>query len=295
MATYRGILAGIGDKESEINVIQPEIDAALYNFMVQSNGIINGFGYELVGRQFNLKSGVIISNGYRCALLSNVVFDFSAINATTYIYAENIINENRFIVYDTTVKTQETSNKFLLYTISTSLQVTDNAASIRLPYILNSANSENLIANGIVASSATTPTAPVGHNTKRVANTEFVQNELAAQINSKSANINLLDGNGKIIGSISLKRKSKLVVGKVTITDYSAGTGGIKFTVPSGFEPNVATKIALVVKNLALGNAETIFMNLATNGNATYTTNVTTNQIWSDNYKYQCFGYETLA
>lgn len=71
MATYQGIIAGIGDKETNTNVIVPQFDAAIRNFIMGKNCILDGFA--LIGD--TLTAGSCIAEGYVGYIEEPIKFD----------------------------------------------------------------------------------------------------------------------------------------------------------------------------------------------------------------------------
>lgn len=87
MANYQGVIAGIGDKENDINVISPNFDASIRNFIVGKDCILHGL--SLNGNI--LTAGACIAQGYCGYLPSDIdVGDMSSGN----IYAHFKVNHD---------------------------------------------------------------------------------------------------------------------------------------------------------------------------------------------------------
>ena len=78
---YQGIIAGIGDKSTNTNLIPPELDSAINNFIIGTNTIIQGL--ELKGdieNGYTLSAGVCIFNGVRGILENDITISYKELS-----------------------------------------------------------------------------------------------------------------------------------------------------------------------------------------------------------------------
>ena len=253
----QGIITGIGDSLNDINVITPEIDAKLNNYILGKSGFILE-GLE-VPNNTTLTAGTCVLCGYRGILENDVTISPPSSN-NKYIYGEFTINFGNYNLLDRFRIIESNTN----YTEPTSIteqgvyylklyawlggsswaDVHSGYNSKKYPYKAQNANQANtLVSGGTIASTATATTQTVNDNSTKVATTAYVHNQIAQEIDydTQTIAINTVDimgGSGQS-GTIELKRKAKYVVGKVTIsanttlynvTSYSA-------TLPNGFIP----------------------------------------------------------
>ena len=255
---YQGIITGIGDLEQHINEITPDIDAKINDFLLSRNAIIEGFSIE----NGYLNGGILVFKGYRCKYWGEPI---SLSNSPNYINGIIRTNSNGNVYEfflepsstqgaDTEIPTQPNSGAcFAIFSKSgTSYFLVDNFKDNRLEdyhypaKAYESDESRLLMLGGVISENATTPTAAVNaHNTEpnRVANTEYVHNQIQAEINAASYNGEFRNSNNNIIGTYTLERKAKFVIIKTSTIDWwtNSGTlGGIWTTFPNGFLPNTS-------------------------------------------------------
>ena len=192
MATYSGIMAGIGDLETGTNVISPQFDAKVNDFIIGQNGILTGLEIDTSSK--TITAGVCIAKGYRGAIESNIDLD-----TTSYVYGvfkvyhdSNTLDE---FYIETSSKALTEGGDDILHTAGT-YRLRLNTAN-RISYPLNAVNSDytdQIVVGGIIAGTAdgaeknnvTAVTQPVDTSNATVATTEFVQKQVAADINYQS-------------------------------------------------------------------------------------------------------------
>lgn len=183
MAQYNGVMAGIGDLENNINVINPEFDARVNNFIIGANGVIKGL--EISGNI--LSAGMCVAQGYRGSIDTDITLDI-----TTYVYGvfkvyhdPEILDEFYIQTSSTPLDTAKTGNSFgddILHSAGTYYLRLNN----RLKYPINAVNSENtniLNDNGTIGNNVTCPTQAVNDNSTKVASTAYVYNQIKEEIN----------------------------------------------------------------------------------------------------------------
>ena len=262
---YQGIITGIGDKDLGKNLIQPEYDAVINDFIIGKNTILEG----LVLNGKNLSAGACVLCGYRGIIEENKTLDTVA-----YVYGEFTLNsiyggsgEDDFNIV--------TSNQLLGGNVNPS-QITSAGIYYLLLYVNGvkqvdnykypknsqySVETENVLSGAVIAPTATTPTEtktitnelgeeetvivtdlhlPNAHP-KRVANTEYVHAQIEREVDYDDTVVNFVSSNGSVIGSLELKRKSKYVIGVATINDASLGGGNLTHSIwgviPEKFRP----------------------------------------------------------
>lgn len=318
---YQGIITGIGDKQLGKNLIQPEYDAVINDFIIAKNTIIEGF--ELNGNI--LGSGTCILCGYR-----GIIEESKELDTTAYVYGEftlnsiyggsgeddfNIVtsdtalNEIEYIVNPTEITSAGTY--YLLLYVNGAKQVDlveENGVQKQVgEYPLKSyysAETENVLDNVVIAPTATTPTdlneleeiATDLHLTQpnRVANTEYVKAQIEREVDFLTEKIDIIDttySNDKI-GELTFIRKSKLVVGRVIINKQSqGGLPNITFSVPKGFYPYSDVVVSFLIIN-SLSNWQVWVYKITTTG---VVENLTSYGLGKDALtlnKLQGFGYE---
>lgn len=85
MALNQGIMAGIGDIANDINVITPQFDAIVNNFIIGQEGIIEGF--DLNGNI--LSAGICVAKGYRGQLNNSITTTSKYIYGVFKVYFDN--------------------------------------------------------------------------------------------------------------------------------------------------------------------------------------------------------------
>ena len=240
----QGIITGIG------NEITPEIDAVINDFIVGKNTILKGL--ELNGNI--LSAGTCILCGYRGTLENSQTVDGN------YVYGKFVIGVNEtdsFSIITSSNSTEPTDGIINPTSITSAgtyyLRLYANGASQvdseRYPKQADTSDSaRDLIAGGTIDSTATTETASVNtHNTQpnRVANTEYVHNQIVKEIDYKeSGTFNLTwtypFGATQTYGTMSIKRRAKFCIATINFT-RDVGTYGdtlvFEQTIPNGFIP----------------------------------------------------------
>ena len=258
-----GIITGIGDKELGKNLIKPEYDAVINNFIIGKNTILEGL--ELNGN--NLSTGACILCGYR-----GIIEESKTLDTTAYVYGEFTINfdtkiEDSFnIVTSTTALTKNvnpsqitSAGTYYLSLYISGVEKIDREHS----YPKNSqysAETDYVGDNVVISSTATTPTetktitnelgeeetvvATDLHNEypNRVANTEYVHAQIDREIDYGTATANVMS-KGKIVGTVTFYRKSKYVKGIIKSSGVATAST-ITLSFPQGFIPNENVKIA---------------------------------------------------
>ena len=205
----QGIITGIG------NEITPEIDAVINEYIVGKNTILKGL--ELNGNI--LSAGTCILCGYRGTLENSQTVDGN------YVYGKFVIGVNEidsFSIITSSNSTEPTDGIINPTSITSAgtyyLRLYANGASQvdseRYPKQADTSDrARDLIAGGTIDSTATTDTAPVNDNSRRVATTEYVHNQIVAEIDYQieSISINATNGRSKIIGALVLKNKANYI------------------------------------------------------------------------------------
>lgn len=215
-----GIITGIG------NEITPEIDAVINDFIVGKNTILKGL--ELNGNI--LSAGTCILCGYRGTLENSQTVDGN------YVYGKFVIGVNEtdsFSIITSSNSTEPTdgiinptsitsAGTYYLRLYANGVSKVDSERYPELAYISDKAN--ELIAGGTIDSTAYTTTADVNSHNKqpyRVANTEYVHNQIVAEIDYQieSISINATNGRSKIIGALVLKNKANYIIGSFNMSE----------------------------------------------------------------------------
>lgn len=243
----QGIITGIG------NEITPEIDAVINEYIVGKNTILKGL--ELNGNI--LSAGTCILCGYRGTLENSQTVDGN------YVYGKFVIGVNEtdsFSIFTSSNSTEPTDGIINPTSITSAgtyyLRLYANGASQvdseRYPKQANTSDrARDLIADGTIDSTATTPTEKNSldevvvdlHKTQpnRVANTKYVHAQIEREVDYGTATVNFTSSNGSVIGSLKLERKSKYVIGVATINDASLVGGNLAHSVwgviPEKFRP----------------------------------------------------------
>lgn len=172
-----------------------------------------------------------------------------------------------------------------------------------------------LVANGTIDSSATATTQPVNDSSAKVATTEFVQKQIAQDINAGSAEITAYMKSGGVdheVAKIKLYRRAKNVYAVVTqtllyensnLTDFTGYP--ISFTLPSGFLPKENFKAFFTFRMWRnqlvygeLNQSDNICeMTMSTSGSCTGKISLLNliDGSKSDIAPYNAFGYESQA
>ena len=248
--TKQGIITGIG------NTITPQIDAVLNDFIVGRNAIISGLSLT----NGTLTAGMCQLCGYRGVLEQSVPV------SDNYIFGKFVINfgngEDTFSIFTSSTEptdgiinpTSITTNGTYYLRLYTNGMM-DNSLVSDYPYSANtSERSMQLIANGIILSTATTPTEKDDkgnvvvdlHNSQpaRVANTEYVHNQIVEELNEGTITFDLVGADGyggtKTYGTMSIQRRAKYCIATLTFSqDIAVYRGTLSLgNMPNGYIPN---------------------------------------------------------
>ena len=238
----QGIITGIG------NEITPEIDAVINEYIVGKNTILKGL--ELNGNI--LSAGTCILCGYRGTL------ENSQPVAGNYVYGKFVIgvNETDSFSIITSSNSAEPTDGIINPTSITSagtyyLRLYANGASQvdseRYPkqaYI--SERARHLIAGGIIYSTATTDTAPVNDNSKRVANTEYVQKQIVEELGYEKQVVDIsMNGVGY---NLTFEKRARYCLISYNISAQRGQPPKTEFKVPRGFEPANNSETIIFIK-----------------------------------------------
>lgn len=238
MAQYNGIIAGIGDLENGINVINPQFDARVNNFIIGANGVIEGL--EISGNI--LSAGMCVAQGYRGSIDTDITLDI-----TTYVYGvfkvyhdPEILDEFYIQTSSTPLDSGSTGNSFgddILYEAGTYYLRLNN----RLQYPINAVNSENtdeINYSGKIGNGTTAVTQAVNDNSDKVATTKFVHDLLDEEVNYTEDTI-YAHYNSRQYATIKLTKKAGYVIAEV-IGDFINNTNANAVTIdniPTEFLP----------------------------------------------------------
>lgn len=230
----QGIITGIG------NEITPEIDAVINEYIVGKNTILKGL--ELNGNI--LSAGTCILCGYRGTLENSQTVDGN------YVYGKFVIGVNEidsFSIITSSNFTEPTDGIINPTSITSAgtyyLRLYANGASQvdseRHPkQAQTSDRARRLIANGTIDSTVTTDTAPVNNNSKRVANTEYVHNQIVEELDVATSDKMTYTSHTFTL-SIEIYRKARMCIATVSISGriYSTDEHINLGDMPQGFVP----------------------------------------------------------
>lgn len=306
-----GIITGIGDKQLGKNLIKPEYDAVINDFIIGKNTILEGL--ELNGN--NLSAGTCILCGYR-----GIIEESKELDTTAYVYGEFILNfdteiEDSFNIVTSTSAITTNVNPteitsagtyyLLLYVNGVGQIDREHKYPLSSQY---SAETDYVGDNAVISPTATTPTDinELGEvitdlhlsQPNRVANTEYVHAQIEKEIDYESINIpiELKNANGvvDVSGNLILERKAKYVIAKGGIgtrSTYAFEKDTYICNIPKGFRPAKETFGLFVLKDTK--NDYVLGVKIATNGNVTVfvyvmTLNKTSSSDGSVSIGYQC-------
>lgn len=273
MAIYEGIISGIGDKESGVNVITPEFDARIRHFIVGKDCIIDGLELE----KGILRAGACLARGYVGTLENDVDF-----TDATRIYAVFEINKsdkpdkfwltNDLPKWDNADILHEAGSYWLLLYENGNLKVDRD-------YPQNAVYSEStqyVVDMGAIGLDVTTESdydvndESVYSATKRgtfVANTKYVHDVIEKEIVTKkyTGTYNVTSSAGVInqIVEYSIYKKATFVIikFKIIFKSLTVGADRVILKVPSDCIPKYSQK--LYVQSLGGG---TDLLSINTNG-----------------------------
>ena len=262
------VITGLGDKNNNINLIQPELDAELYKYIVGKNAIIYGLNIQ---NNSVIKAGMAILDGYRVILGEDANIGSIPYN---HIYARLKFYDNKttpsvFFVhgadgeinYETTGS--DANGTYVVYAIELyawNSSANQYICSISTPtlegypkksYYAN--ETEKVLATGTLEDGVTAVTQPknthdlrIGHENDDInrspATTLYVHNQIEEEINYGTYSGNFLNSNNGVIGTFVLQRKAKYVVMTLSQIDVlnasPLGTiPSVIATIPNGFLP----------------------------------------------------------
>lgn len=253
----KGVMAGIGDMLNDVNVIEPGFDARVYRYIIGKDCIIEGL--EMSGN--TLSAGICIGQGYRGYLPTSC-----EINTTCdYIYAHFKVHHDRDIEDEFWIECTKSStvvqndilhnagDYWLLLYQKVNGKWQKRIDDIKYP--LRSQHSDDtmrVVEHGVLENGVTAVTQEVGDKTVKVATTEFVQNQMAAEIAFEQKELihnikidSVIDHNPKPYSeyktTLHIKRKAKYVLLdiKIDIIKYLRGipANTIFIELPEGFYP----------------------------------------------------------
>lgn len=241
---YQGIVAGIGNKEQNINLIMPEFDSAVNKYIIGKNTIIDGL--ELDG--FTLSAGVCILNGVRGMLENKITLDIR-----DYVYGrfrKSLIGDTFHIVTSKTELTDDEYNKYLLLYENGISRI---SRDYPYPEHAKYANQSKVLGlNGVLDAGVTAQTLSVNaHETdgaqSRVATVRYVYNQIQEEIDSDEVTITSQSQSEVPFTwtfEINIKRKAKYCIATVNTTASNYQNAGVGIDnnlvlaqIPEGFRP----------------------------------------------------------
>lgn len=243
---YQGILTGIGDKELGKNLIKPEYDAIINDFIIDKNTILEGL--ELNGK--NLSAGACVLCGYR-----GIIDTPKELDTTAYVYGKFTLGsiyggsgEDAFdITTSTTVLTENVNPSKITsagtyYLLLYVNGVLSKDLDTEHPYPLNaqySVETKNVVGNAIIDSEVEGVTQLKNDNSNRIATTQYVHNQIEEEIAYGTCTGSVKDRAGEIVFTYTLYRKSRYVIGEIYFprTNASSFINSGDVQLPSGFIP----------------------------------------------------------
>lgn len=271
---YTGIMTGIGDKETNTNVIKPEYDAALNLFMIGINGITGQ--NDLVLSNGVLSAGSCHICGYRGIVETDI--DFSKKNDTSYkkyIYAKWTINFDKtktdtfeIVTTDSEITTNVNPNSITSAgTYYLLLYEKEELKATRLyqPNYVTYSEQANRVTN-YIAETATATTLDADTNNAKVATTAFVHTVVQKEFDVGEQILTIYNkAETKDIGKITLKRRAKYVVGVVNFNSEVYSEGVSFPTFPDGYKPKTDFYFAAMYRGTSTITSCQIFQ-VNTNG-----------------------------
>lgn len=255
----KGVMAGIGDMLNDVNVIEPGFDARVYRYIIGKDCIIEGL--EMSGN--TLSAGICIGQGYRGYLPTSceigTIYD--------YIYAHFKVHHDRDIEDEFWIECTKSStvvqndilhgagDYWLLLYQKVNGKWQKRIDDIKYP--LRSQHSDDtmrVVEHGVLENGVTAVTQEVGDKTVKVATTEFVQNQIAADIDAEYGSliseVFSEKKENKAIFTLEFIRKSKLCVFSLskeyvyikdpsTIFNDSIPNGSIIMQLPEKLRPKM--------------------------------------------------------
>lgn len=303
----QGIITGIGDKQLSKNLIKPEYDAVINDFIIGKSTILEGL--KLNGN--NLSAGTCILCGYR-----GIIDTPKELDTTAYVYGEFTLNsiyggsgEDDFNIVTSTSAITTNINPteitsagtyYLLLYENGQKKVDDIDGKQVGEYPLKSyysAETENVLDNAVISPTATTPTELNEldeivtdlhiSQPNRVANTEYVHAQIEREIDEGEFEGNVYNNRGGLLFSYKLRRKSKYVIGEIVNNSSSISLGiGQYDKIPSGYLPNGKIYFGCV---LYAQLEENCILSISTDGAiAVESYGTSTSNINTSTFGYQC-------
>lgn len=277
----QGIITGIG------NTITPEIDAILNDFIVGENAIIKGLDW--VGNVLN--AGMCQLRGYRGVLEQTIT------TTDKYVYGVFVLhfNEQRedefYIETSSTAKTTNVNPTSITSAGTYYLELYNDKKTTLPTYkypkqAQTSDRARDLIAGGTIDSTATTPTAPINDNSKRVANTEYVHKQIEKEIAYEKVEGDVFEktNTSQKIGTFILEKKSKFVILKLNIN--------VRYGTPAKFIPNNFLPREDFYALIQTGGAYCNIYKITTSGEFIERYTASDGRLPSDVQYTTCIGYE---
>lgn len=227
---YQGIITGIGDKTKNINVIYPEFDALLNNFIIGKNTILEGM--DLQGKI--LTKGTCILCGYRGTINENITLD-----TTAYVYAKfnlhfdsdiadafEIETSTSRITSGNTDPTEITQAGIYYLTLYINGNIHSALDITPYPIIAQySDQTKDVSVLGVLEDGVTATTQEVNDNSNKVATTAYVHNQIQKEIDYATMSIDLITNYWEYsslypqykVGTLTLFKKANYCIGKVEV------------------------------------------------------------------------------
>ena len=278
---YQGIVTGIGSQDK--NLITPQIDAVISDFMVGKNTIIDG----LVLFEKNLSKGTCILCGYR-----GILEEAKELDTVAYVYGKFTLNfdnsiEDSFAIETSSMEKTENVNPSEITSAGTYYLllykdgVKDEQLDSENSYGKNayySVETENVLDFATIAETTTTETAENDAyltQPNRVANTEYVHNQIEKLIDSDVYSVTNTPSTN-YTEELSIRRRAKFCILTLTITKVNVSEIIIYpktlFTIPISFAPtnNIVTYIYTGFDDGVMGNPKSVLqININKDGSIT--------------------------
>ena len=230
------VIAGIGDRPTNANVIYPYFDAVVRQFIVGKDCILDGLYLGADG--LSLSSGHCLCNGFVGELKDLIRFGINNDPAPTKIYGRFVINHSEtdldyFYIETDPAESAIRQDDILHKQGEYWLLLYENLKSkVDRNYPENAVYSdtaEHLVDNGTIAADVEIegdiPTTPLMYD-KRVASTGFVNEAVKELIGYETAEVKygVYNRSGKYerdVGTIKLERKANYVIATATRTSTS--------------------------------------------------------------------------
>lgn len=229
-------IAGVGEKYFSKNLISPQFDAKIRQFIIGLDCIIDGLNMPQTGN--TLSAGTCFAKGYVGELKNQITITGSY----NYVYGVFKVKFGNGVdeFYIETSTTEITTKEDILHEAGVYYLLLYKKEGLVNKLQLLSKNPQFAVqaqtteqVTGTLGKGVTAVTPETNNNSKLVATTEFVQKQIEADINFEETEIK---GNNL---TFKLKRKAKYVTGTVS-TDYTSSTPpsfSLSNLLPEGFRP----------------------------------------------------------